>query len=102
LERVNPAYPKCFDDPRGAEDYGPGMGLVSRKPVLCPMRDETIVRDKNDATGFGHFATHLDDPEGPSGPRVLRCGCPDARWDAASDFPSGVMEHLRRRHDLKL
>jgi hypothetical protein len=79
--------------------------LVSKRPrrsVICPICQASV--DTSDQQGIGHFLTHLDDVErgNPSSGLALACGCPDATWPTTSDFPGGVIDHLKRAHGLKL
>lgn len=72
--------------------------------VTCPICNATVPLGTGDRTGFGHFATHLgDEVRGNSNSGLrLSCGCSDAWWDASSDFPTGVIDHLRRVHRLPI
>lgn len=78
------------------------MDLFKRKPVVCPVCDKVVEIGPKDSTGFGHFATHLEDVARPGGPLQFQCGCPDAVFDTNGDFPNEVMRHLRNRHGLKV
>jgi hypothetical protein len=78
------------------------VGLFSRKPIVCPVCRTEVAIGSSDRTGFSHFATHLEDTQGPGSPLQLACGCPDAVFDAFGNFPKEVMSHLRDRHHLKV
>jgi hypothetical protein len=78
------------------------MGLFSRKPLVCPVCSQDVVVGPADRTGFGHFATHLDDVRGPGSPLRFACGCPDAVFDISGNFPNEVMRHLKARHGLNV
>ena len=78
------------------------MALFSRKPLVCPACSLEVLVGPADRTGFGHFATHLEDVDGPGSPLKFACGCPDAVFDISGDFPNDVMRHLRNRHGLNV
>jgi hypothetical protein len=72
--------------------------------LACPICNAIVPLRPGDRTGFGHFATHLaNEVRGNSNSGLrLACGCSDAWWDASSDFPTGVIDHLRRVHHLPI
>jgi hypothetical protein len=78
------------------------MGLFSRKPLVCPVCSQEVVVGSADRNGFGHFATHLDDTQGPGSPLEFACGCQDAVFDISGNFPNEVMRHLKMRHGLNV
>lgn len=78
------------------------MALFSRKQVICPVCGKELLLDKSDRNGFGHFATHLDDTAGPGSPLRFACGCSEAVFEIAGDFPNQVLRHLKQQHKLKL
>lgn len=78
------------------------MGLFSRKPLVCPVCDHEVTTGPGDTAGIGHFATHLNDTQGPGSPLRFGCGCPDAVFDVSGDFTTQLMRHLRDKHRLKI
>jgi hypothetical protein len=78
------------------------MGVFSRKPLVCPVCNLEVPIGPKDRTGFGHFATHLDDVQGPGSPLFLACGCPEAIFDISGNWPNEVMRHLKQQHGLKV
>jgi hypothetical protein len=78
------------------------MGLFARKPIVCPVCGAEVSIGPEDRTGIGHFATHLDDTQGPGSPLRFGCGCPDAVFDISGNFPQEVLRHQRDRHHLKV
>lgn len=57
--------------PLSGESGEPGMGLFSRKPLVCPVCLQEVVVGPTDRNGFGHFGTHLNDIQGPGSPLRL-------------------------------
>lgn len=78
------------------------MGLFSHKPLMCPVCSQEVEVGPADRTGIGHFATHLDDVNGPGSPLRFACGCPDAVFDISGNFTNELMRHLKTRHGLKV
>ena len=78
------------------------MGIFSRKPLICPVCNQEVPIGAADRTGFGHFATHLDDDGDRRDQLVFACGCPDAVFPITGNWTNDVMKHLRFRHGLKV
>lgn len=77
------------------------MGLLNRKPRVCPICAAEINGSRNDVVG--HVLTHMDDavPGNAASGLRLACGCVDAVWPGESNFPIKAVEHLERVHGMR-